>query len=654
MKTRYTYIILVVFIYVGSYSAQSSIKNKYALSSQRQEGGALRGKIVRNLKVAESIFNDSIEQSLLIIEESLLIAIENNFREEEGLVYVSLGGFNHQLENFELAISNYIKAETIFKELENEGKLLVLYAKIGECENESHNYKRAISYYTKATYLAQKQKFVKEQVMFSITLGNLYLKMAKYYKAESKFKWALEYAKINFYTVSEVKALMGCGELYSLQKKYNIAKEYFLEAQRIAEEMNSSELINSSYEVLTELYKRQDSLTKVLDVQIAAHAYNSSIGLSDKILSNSTELATSFTQTNQTSQAIEVLKDNSYLLNNNGALSERKLEYLNVLKEVYSSQGNISKLNETKKEYDSILSIALTDEKNRQNLTLKKKELINYTQSKVLLLEKDRELNEKTILLLRKEQNLKDKTIERQQLITFFLVLGIIIVMALSLFLYRSNKQKQKSNELLKLKSLRNQMNPHFIFNSLNSINAFIASKDERSANKYLTEFSKLMRNVLEYSQEDLIPLSKEIEILKLYMNLEHFRFKDNFDFSVKIDKHINKEDCLVPPMLIQPFLENAIWHGLRYKKDKGVLDLSFSRKEKFIEILITDNGIGRTNSMASKTINQKKMKSTGIKNVKNRLEIIQSVFSKNIEITINDLDSKTKIGTIVSVKIYG
>ena len=80
----------------------------------------------------------------------------------------------------------------------------------------------------------------------------------------------------------------------------------------------------------------------------------------------------------------------------------------------------------------------------------------------------------------------------------------------------------------------------------------------------------------------------------------------------------------------------------------------SFSKKEKFIEVLITDNGIGRTSSMASKTINQKKMKSTGIKNVKNRLEIIQSVFSKNIEITINDLDPKTKIGTIVSIKIYG
>ena len=145
------------------------------------------------------------------------------------------------------------------------------------------------------------------------------------------------------------------------------------------------------------------------------------------------------------------------------------------------------------------------------------------TQKKIFLLEKDRELNEKTILLLRKEQDLKSQTIERQQTVTIALVLGMVTVIILSLSLYRNNKQKQRSNELLKLKSLRNQMNPHFIFNSLNSVNSFIASKDERSANKYLTEFSKLMRNVLEYSQEDLIPLSKEIEILELYMGSRTF-----------------------------------------------------------------------------------------------------------------------------------
>jgi tetratricopeptide (TPR) repeat protein len=653
VKTRYKYIILILLVYSGTLSAQSKSKNKFELSAQREEGDVLRRAIVNNLKRAENIFNDSIEMSLLIVERNLLIAIQNNFKKEEGLTYILLGEFNQQLGNFQLAISNYLKAEIIFSGLENQMMVQSLYSKIGECEKESQNYRRAISYFTKAKYIAQKDGVVNEQVFLSIELGGVYSKIKQYDKAKLNFEWAVECAEVNYFKSYQIEALMGLGELYSQEKEYDKAKAFFIEAQIIATAINSSKFINSSYEALTELYRKQDSLLKVLDVQTEAYAYNVSIGLSDKVLLNSTQIASDFTQTNQANKAITVLNDNSYLLNSNGALPERKLEYLSVLKEVYSSQGNVLKLNETQKEYDSLLTTFLTDEENKQKVTLKKTELINYTQNKILLLEKDRELNEKTILLLRKEQDLKSQIIERQQTITIVLVLGIIVVIVLSLFLYRNNKQKQRSNELLRLKSLRNQMNPHFIFNSLNSVNSFIASKDERSANKYLTEFSKLMRNVLEYSQEDLIPLSKEIEILELYMGLEHFRFKDNFEFSITIDKRINREEWLVPPMLIQPFLENAIWHGLRYKKEKGSLDLSFVKKENFIEVLIIDNGIGRSKSIAGKTINQKKMKSTGINNAKNRLEIIKSVFRKNIEVSIDDLNSQTKEGTVVSLKIY-
>ena len=268
-------------------------------------------------------------------------------------------------------------------------------------------------------------------------------------------------------------------------------------------------------------------------------------------------------------------------------------------------------------------------------------------------MEKDRELNEKMIDILKRESEIDNNTIKRQTTITYILIGGLIIIGILAFLLFRSSRQKQASNQLLILKSLRNQMNPHFIFNSLNSVNSFIAKKDERSANKYLAEFSKLMREVLECSQENFIALSKEIEILKLYLNLEHFRFNSHFDFTFDVDPKINLDEYQIPPMLLQPFIENSIWHGLRYKKEKGLLTVSFTQKSNYVEVIISDNGIGREKSKQSKTLNQKKMKSTGIKNVENRLGIIKSVFKKDLNIVISDLDEETKAGTVVTLKLY-
>ena len=195
-------------------------------------------------------------------------------------------------------------------------------------------------------------------------------------------------------------------------------------------------------------------------------------------------------------------------------------------------------------------------------------------------------------------------------------------------------------------------MNPHFIFNSLNSVNGFIAQKDERSANKYLSEFSKLMREVLEYSQNDFIPLAKELAVLRLYLNLEHFRFKTHFDYTINCPDSIDLENYQIPPMLLQPFIENAIWHGLRYRSTKGELTINFEEVSDGLEITISDNGIGRQQSKAVKTPQQRKMKSTGLKNVNDRLTIIRRVFQKELSVSIDDLDPSTGEGTAVKVKI--
>ena len=200
--------------------------------------------------------------------------------------------------------------------------------------------------------------------------------------------------------------------------------------------------------------------------------------------------------------------------------------------------------------------------------------MLENAQNKLSLLEKDKQLNENTIEILKQERIIQEEFINRQRILTYSLIFGILILLITSYLVYRSNKAKNKANQLLVLKSLRAQMNPHFIFNALNSVNSFISKNDERAANRYLADFSRLMRDVMENSQEDFISLTKEIDILSVYLKLENHRFKDKFDYSFDVDKSINTEDYLIPPMLIQPYIENAVWHGLRYKKEKGKLEI--------------------------------------------------------------------------------
>src|SRR5690606_8044406 len=135
---------------------------------------------------------------------------------------------------------------------------------------------------------------------------------------------------------------------------------------------------------------------------------------------------------------------------------------------------------------------------------------------------------------------------------------------------------KTKNKEIA-LQSLRREMNPHFIFNSLNSVNHFIAQNNELEANKFLTSYSNLMRNTMENSNKDFVTLSNEISNLKKYLELEHLRFRDKFDYKISVDDNLDPDSTWLPNMIIQPHLENAIWHGLRYKEQKGLLTLNFN-----------------------------------------------------------------------------
>ena len=252
----------------------------------------------------------------------------------------------------------------------------------------------------------------------------------------------------------------------------------------------------------------------------------------------------------------------------------------------------------------------------------------------------------------------KDSQLIQSQIKTQKILIGLLSILLLGslvffYFLTKSSKERRKTNQKLYLKSLRTQMNPHFIFNALNSVNSFIAKNDEKAANKFLADFSRLMRKVLDHSQKDFIAFEEEIELNELYLKLEHFRFRDKFDYTFTNNAPQLGYNLEVPPMLIQPFIENAVWHGLRYKEEKGNLEVSINEEKESLVIYIKDNGIGRKKSKALKTENQKKYKSTGLDNVSKRVALINELYKKNYLIHVSDLDNTfDNPGTLVKISI--
>ena len=216
-----------------------------------------------------------------------------------------------------------------------------------------------------------------------------------------------------------------------------------------------------------------------------------------------------------------------------------------------------------------------------------------------------------------------------------------------------AERQKTQKREL-EMQALRAQMNPHFIFNSLNSINRFILQNDRAQASEYLTKFSKLMRMILQNSQASLITLESELESLDLYLNLESLRFNYHFDYNITVPKDLDKEVLQVPPLILQPYVENAIWHGLMHKEEKGHLDIDISEEGDHLFLKIKDNGVGREKAKAMSSKSATKHKSMGLRITESRIANLQKNGSQGSPVTIHDLvnDNGDAAGTEVIIKM--
>jgi hypothetical protein len=231
---------------------------------------------------------------------------------------------------------------------------------------------------------------------------------------------------------------------------------------------------------------------------------------------------------------------------------------------------------------------------------------------------------------------------------TWFIVLSILALFALIFGFYRWRINVIRGQEVektevarkiaeLELKALRSQMNPHFMFNSLNSIKNYILHSEPKLAAEYLSNFAHLIRMILQNSREKSISLQNELETLILYIELEKLRFDDEFSFQCIIDDQINLESIKIPPMLLQPYVENAIWHGLMHKRTQGHLLLQFARDTDQILCIIEDDGVGRAKAQDMKSLSATRYKSMGMGITKDRIEIMNKMDALGISAEIID-----------------
>lgn len=240
-----------------------------------------------------------------------------------------------------------------------------------------------------------------------------------------------------------------------------------------------------------------------------------------------------------------------------------------------------------------------------------------------------------------------------------FAILLEIIVFALAIA-KKIGDERQAKNALEKkaieveMMALRSQMNPHFVFNSLNTVRYFVLSDQKEKAKNYLAKFSKLLRTILSYSKENTISLSNELEAINLYIDVELGRFESNFLYSIKIDEEIDLDSIMIPPLLLQPFVENAIIHGLRNsEKINKILNIKVSQTSKSsLEICITDNGIGRSKAKEMQHNQDIIHKSFGTTITNQRIDLFNQSYANKIEVEITDLADESGTQVLIQIKI--
>jgi len=472
-------------------------------------------------------------------------------------------------------------------------------------------------------------------------------------------------------------SLNGIGNIYRKLGQYELAIEKFLESLQLEEDLGNKLGLAINYQNIGECYEAQDKLEEALENFQNSLTYNNQINSERGRIICDYSIAHVYVHQGKNEEAQNILETalknarqlgdqkiiSEVLINLGVALLEQKkykeadirlIEGLKIAQqyklseEIIDASKYLSKLWERQGVYKKAFQF-YHQAKSLEN-EISNTFNLSYVNDLTLSYEAERSANKLQVLSSENEL-VKTKLRENQ---TSILIGGFALALLSGIFyiLYRQYQLKNDKKLLtLEQTMLRSQMNPHFLFNSLNSIKLYIINNEKKNAVHYLNKFAKLMRKILEASSLKEISLADELETVELYMNIENIRFSNEINFNISIDDNIDIHTVKIPSLILQPFLENSLWHGLSSKEGEKKIDLEVSRStENFIDIIITDNGVGRDASEKIKKNRVLKSKSVGIAITKERLAIFAKDYQNTYNVTINDLFDKDNnaIGTRV------
>ncbi|MES2411800.1 MAG: tetratricopeptide repeat protein [Bacteroidota bacterium] len=580
--------------------------------------------------------------------QALQLAVKIKFKAAEGNAYLNLGNANIITGNYPVALQNFSNAQTIFeKELERNpantkelrNSLARAYGSIGIVFSEQSSYAKALQYELKALKIYEETKNLEKSARLYNNIGIVYKAQDEDFKALDYFVKGLKIQeKIGDETVGITTT--NIGNIYLNQRNFPKALEYYTKAQRLFVKYPNPRGLGELYNNLGLYYKMTNNPSEALktfDKAIAAFtSIEDKFGISDTYF----YIGEIYLEQNKLDEALSST-------NKSLALAKE----LEVIEQVQNAEKRLSEIYEKKHNTEESLrhfklySIAKDSVANAENIRNGVRAEMNFEfDKKEALQKKEQEKRE----LVYNEQS------KRHQQQIFFVVLFILLVFGIIFLIYNRLQLKktltlQKELAEYEQKALHLQMNPHFVFNCLGSISSFIVQNGTDSAIKYLSKFSKLMRLTLEYSKESLIPIDKEMESLQNYLELEQLRFNQKFDFTITKSKDI-EDDAALPPLLLQPFVENAIIHGLIPKNEKGTIAIDFSIEKECLICTIEDNGIGFDKSKEIKETLVSVHKSMALDITKKRLEMMEASTSRKANVEIREL--KNNKGEILGTKV--